>query len=420
MANTQTSTILSGAYVNPFAQAAKPAKVQGILPLTQSSAKPEFADLIAANDKKLVAHSQSTTQPESTAVAQESSADYTFFDVIDMINPLQHIPVVSNIYRAVTGDEIRQEIRMAGNVLFGAITGPVGIAMGVGSAAVDYATGKPVGDHVLAAVAPDLESTIRKEYSIAHYLHNPFESDGAAEVAAAVVQPQSHAPVQGSADAAQLYAQTASAFGQTLNQNASLPEVSSAQIALSPEAKEAQAMAKSVAYDPQSVVQLSSGAAAQLSRLASGAANMDALGLEMLNMSGDSAAQLRSVTSKNRQLGLALNSSASISHQMDTVSQRDMSMEIGNKVAALYNQNSGITHSALNNAQMPAPTFFDVPTNVAPVPIQVAENTSAVRQQPLQPQQLGKHYHGAGNTGDLSIAAAMQQALNKYQNLRRN
>ena len=292
--------------------------------------------------------------------------------------------------------------------------------MGVGSAALDYATGKPVGDHVLAAVAPDLESTIRKEYSIAHYLHNPFESNGAAEVAAAVVQPQSLVPVQGSADAAQLYAQTASAFGQTLNQNASLPEVSSAQIALSPEAKEAQAMAKSVAYDPQSVVQLSSGAAAQLSRLASGAANMDSLGLEMLNMSGDSAAQLRSVTSKNRQLGLALNSSASISHQMDTVSQRDMSMQIGNKVAALYNQNSGITHSALNNAQMPAPTFFDVPTNVAPVPIQVAENTSAVRQQPLQPQQLGKHYHGAGNTGDLSIAAAMQQALNKYQNLRRN
>ncbi|MEC7538792.1 MAG: hypothetical protein VYB59_16055, partial [Pseudomonadota bacterium] len=46
-------------------------------------------------------------------------------DLIDMINPLQHIPVVSSIYRAITGDEISPAARLAGGALFG---GPIGFA----------------------------------------------------------------------------------------------------------------------------------------------------------------------------------------------------------------------------------------------------------------------------------------------------
>ena len=38
----------------------------------------------------------------------------TFGDVLDVINPLQHIPVVSTIYRAITGDEISPGARVAG------------------------------------------------------------------------------------------------------------------------------------------------------------------------------------------------------------------------------------------------------------------------------------------------------------------
>ena len=49
----------------------------------------------------------------------------TFCDVIDLINPLHHLPVVGNIYRKITGDVIAPALRIAGGALFG---GPLGAA----------------------------------------------------------------------------------------------------------------------------------------------------------------------------------------------------------------------------------------------------------------------------------------------------
>lgn len=54
----------------------------------------------------------------------------TFRDVLDLINPLQHIPVVGNLYRKLTGDTLDPAIRVAGGALFG---GPLGAALSVGS-----------------------------------------------------------------------------------------------------------------------------------------------------------------------------------------------------------------------------------------------------------------------------------------------
>lgn len=47
----------------------------------------------------------------------------TFADVIDIVNPLQHIPVISTFYRKLTGDTIDPAMRIAGGALFG---GPLG------------------------------------------------------------------------------------------------------------------------------------------------------------------------------------------------------------------------------------------------------------------------------------------------------
>ncbi len=63
----------------------------------------------------------------------------TFADVIDIINPLQHIPIVSTIYRMVTGDTISQGARMAGGILFGGVSGllAAGVVMAVEEAGGD-------------------------------------------------------------------------------------------------------------------------------------------------------------------------------------------------------------------------------------------------------------------------------------------
>ena len=49
----------------------------------------------------------------------------SFDDVLDMINPLQHIPVLSAVYRAITGDKINPVSRIAGDTLY---AGPLGLA----------------------------------------------------------------------------------------------------------------------------------------------------------------------------------------------------------------------------------------------------------------------------------------------------
>lgn len=77
---------------------------------------------------------------------------FTFSDFLDIINPLQHIPIVSSIYRAVTGDQIDPGARLAGGGLFG---GPIGLAMSVVSGMVEESTGKDPGEHVMAALGFD-------------------------------------------------------------------------------------------------------------------------------------------------------------------------------------------------------------------------------------------------------------------------
>lgn len=72
---------------------------------------------------------------------------FTFADLLDIVNPLQHIPIVGTLYRRITGDALDPGARLAGGALFG---GPIGVAIAGANAALEDATGKDAGDHVLA------------------------------------------------------------------------------------------------------------------------------------------------------------------------------------------------------------------------------------------------------------------------------
>src|SRR3546814_9068153 len=65
-----------------------------------------------------------------------------FWDFVDIINPLQHIPVVSTVYRELTGDTIRPEARILGATLFG---GPIGLALSAADAVIEAASGDKIG-----------------------------------------------------------------------------------------------------------------------------------------------------------------------------------------------------------------------------------------------------------------------------------
>lgn len=93
-------------------------------------------------------------EDESLSIAEDgqfwSTEDGpTFSEFLDIINPLHHIPVISTIYRAITGDEIGAGPRFVGGMIFG---GPIGaLAAGV-TALFEEATGGDLGAHLAEMV----------------------------------------------------------------------------------------------------------------------------------------------------------------------------------------------------------------------------------------------------------------------------
>lgn len=70
-----------------------------------------------------------------------------FADLLDMINPLQHIPVISTIYRELTGDTISEPARMAGGALWG---GPAGVIGALANTITAGETGSDIGGTAMA------------------------------------------------------------------------------------------------------------------------------------------------------------------------------------------------------------------------------------------------------------------------------
>ena len=96
----------------------------------------------------LTAAEKPKTGPELSLAETDTPAEFGFLDLVDMINPLQHIPVVSTIYRNMTGDTIKPMSRVVGGAAFG---GPLGAASGVVNALFQIETGKDVADNMVAS-----------------------------------------------------------------------------------------------------------------------------------------------------------------------------------------------------------------------------------------------------------------------------
>jgi hypothetical protein len=89
------------------------------------------------------------TQDDAQKLHMFGAEDDTpsFWDLVDVINPLQHIPVVGDLYREMTGDKIGVGARLAGGALYG---GPVGLIASAIGCIVEESTGHDIGGHVIA------------------------------------------------------------------------------------------------------------------------------------------------------------------------------------------------------------------------------------------------------------------------------
>ncbi len=82
--------------------------------------------------------------------------DFAFGDLLDIVNPLQHIPVISSLYRNLTGDEISGPAKIMGGLLYG---GPVGFVAALAVTIAEQEAGQDLGEAALAALFGGEESS---------------------------------------------------------------------------------------------------------------------------------------------------------------------------------------------------------------------------------------------------------------------
>ena len=88
-------------------------------------------------------------RPDGKPFSLWGSDGFGFDDLVDVVNPLQHLPVVSVLYRELTGDEIGFAPRLLGGGLYG---GVIGAVSSVANILIEDATGKDFGGHVMTAL----------------------------------------------------------------------------------------------------------------------------------------------------------------------------------------------------------------------------------------------------------------------------
>ena len=71
---------------------------------------------------------------EEQELSHVAKTNLTFLDIVDAVNPLQHVPLISSIYRNISGDSISDVPKFVGGALYG---GPIGLVAALGSYIVE-------------------------------------------------------------------------------------------------------------------------------------------------------------------------------------------------------------------------------------------------------------------------------------------
>lgn len=158
---------------------------------------PTFDKNFSAAMREAMLQGQEASSASALAPAQAAAQgdEYGFGDLIDIINPLQHIPVIGSVYRSLTGDTMKGMSGIIGGAIFG---GPVGAIAGTVNVIAKDRTGKDIGENIASAMGfgtpyetrakPDIvygKSVFQEEDRMAHANH---QASGARKNFAATAQ----------------------------------------------------------------------------------------------------------------------------------------------------------------------------------------------------------------------------------------
>jgi hypothetical protein len=109
---------------------------------------------------------------QTSAENPDKEDSFGFGDLIDMVNPLHHIPLVGYAYRSITGDQIKPIGQIIGGAVFG---GAAGAAVGLVNTVIQEETGKDVAGNTYAMVVEG-----KKPQFKSHASNNPEKALSAA------------------------------------------------------------------------------------------------------------------------------------------------------------------------------------------------------------------------------------------------
>lgn len=104
----------------------------------------------------ITAHAQRAEQAADKQGFFANGSNPSFSDLVDTVNPLQHLPVVSSMYQKASGDTIAPAAKIAGGFLMGGI---FGAAAALASCVLDQAMGSSDKEEdKLASLDPNASS----------------------------------------------------------------------------------------------------------------------------------------------------------------------------------------------------------------------------------------------------------------------
>lgn len=83
----------------------------------------------------------------------------SFGELLDIVNPLQHLPIVGNVYRELTGDKLSAVARVSGGLLYG---GPLGGAVSLANAAIEEHTGQDIANAAMSGATSKTYSFVEE------------------------------------------------------------------------------------------------------------------------------------------------------------------------------------------------------------------------------------------------------------------
>lgn len=138
------------------------ARMAGSMPVWEGHNKTGAPEVRPHNNFESALHyaGAETAAGERVDDEADSTNSFGFGDLLDIVNPLHHIPLVSHLYEGLTGDEIKPSGRIIGGALFG---GFAGAAAGIANVIVEEETGKDVTGNVVAMITEGRMPVQRKE-----------------------------------------------------------------------------------------------------------------------------------------------------------------------------------------------------------------------------------------------------------------